>query len=1045
MASSASSPLAFRLNRDAALYTLVGIGAVLSSIVLLDVYQDWIPEGKPLWTTLLENAVPLALALSIPALAWRMARKGRGEDYVSTTLRWGILGGAAMFVVAGLGLGFQLVQGRIEPLVFIVQISTAGALAGALVGYFLLWLNPGDLVDPDEAARQGAPLLGRTRLGMHLCLAMLLVIGGGLALVVLFDIYNDWVVRGTPLWATVAESSIPFMLALSLPAFGWRLAEGRRGRDYLSKATKWALAGLGSTLLVGGTVMGLQGVQGEIKPGIVFTQLSVLGTVAGLFVGRNVAGARQAQRRLRGLAQSVPGAVFQFEVQPDGTYTPTFVGDAFESIFGVSSDPKGFFDRFADRLPPSHRTDFLDSIESAIDHEEPWRFEVPFDTTGGERMHLQGTATPERRGNQLIFHGVFIDITERKAAEEQLDKTGQRFHVLFEKSGTPMILVEPETGDIEDANPAAVDFYGYDRDTLRSIGIQDLNQLSSKEAATRRTRAESTQQNRFVYPHQLSSGEVRMVEVHSTPVTVEGQPLLFSVVIDITEQQKRQRELERRNDLFAQTQAIANVGGWEYQVETDALTWTDEVYRIHGLSPSADVSPEDALQFFHPDDRPRVRRAFDQAVRRGEPYDLQSRIRTDDGTERWVRTQADPTIEEGSVVHVRGVFQDITEQKQRQQELKRLEGKYHGLLEEAPDAIFVANGTTGQILEANEAAASLLGLPVADIEGQHLLEIHPSGEQEKYRALFEKAGRMDRRQAISTFEDGSPVQVVTDAGDRVPVAMSTNVVRLEGQRIIVGIVRDVTERRAREARLVEAKEEAEHMNRLKSAFLANMSHEIRTPLTSIIGFAEVIGEEAREKNEAVAEFGRRIEKSGRQLLETLNGVLNLSKLEAGEMELDAGRLDVAEAASSVAEQLRPQAQDAGVALRVETDPEPVWAQANDGGLQIALRNLMSNAIKYTEEGEVVVRVRDERGPVVHIEDTGVGMPPEEEANLFEPFRQESEGMDRKYEGTGLGLAITKKAVEQMDGTIAVDTEKGQGTRFTIHLPQDPATNGAIEA
>jgi PAS domain S-box-containing protein len=1024
----------------------MGIGVVLSSIVLLDVYQDWIPEGKPLWSTLLENAVPLALGLSIPAFAWRMRQSGREEAYVSTTLRWCILGGVAMFLVAGLSLSFQLVQGRVEPLVFLTQISAVGSLGGALVGYFLLWLNPGDLVDPDEAAGRGSPSFGRTRLGTHLSLAVLVVIGGGLALVDLFDIYNDWVLRGIPLWSTVAESSIPFMLAVSLPVFGWRLARARRGRDYLSKATKWSVAGLGSTLFVAGTVVGLQVLQGEVKPGIVLTQLSVFGTVVGLLVGRSVAGARKTQRRLRGLAQSVPGAVFQFEVQPDGTYTPTFVGGAFESLFGVSAEPEGFFDRFAERLPPSHRTDFLDSIQQAIDHEESWRFEMPFDTTGGERVHLEGTATPDRRGDQLIFHGVFIDITERKAAEDTLDENGRRFRVLFEESGTPMMLVEPETGDIEDANPAAADFYGYDRKTLTSIGVQDLNQLSSKETATRRTRAESTQQNRFVYPHELSSGEVRMVEVHSTPVTIEERPLLFSVVIDITEHQRRQRQLERRNDLFAQAQAIADVGGWEYEVETDALTWTDEAYRIHGLSPDREVSPEEALQFYHPDDRPEVRRAFDRAARRGEPYDLEARLHTEDGNERWVRTQGDPKTETGSVVHVRGTIQDITEQKRRQQELRRLEGKYQGLLKQAPDAIFVADGESGQIVEANEAAAHLLETSVEDIIGRPLWSVHPADEEERYRALFERTGQQNTRHTVDAFEDGSPVEVVTSAGERVPVAMSSNVLQFEGQKLIIGIARDITERKEREQRLVEAKEEAERMNRLKSAFLANMSHEIRTPLTSIIGFAEVIGEEA-EENDTVSEFGRHIEKSGRRLLDTLDGVLDLSKLEAGEMEFDAERIDLSKTAASVAEQLRPQAEDAGVGLRIEAGGAPLWTRADTGGLQIVVQNLVSNAIKYTEEGgAVAVRVRDNGGAAtLQVEDTGEGMDPDEVDVLFDAFEQESEGMDRKYEGTGLGLAITKKAVAEMNGTIAVDTEKGEGTRFVVQLPrasESEETSGA---
>jgi signal transduction histidine kinase len=233
-----------------------------------------------------------------------------------------------------------------------------------------------------------------------------------------------------------------------------------------------------------------------------------------------------------------------------------------------------------------------------------------------------------------------------------------------------------------------------------------------------------------------------------------------------------------------------------------------------------------------------------------------------------------------------------------------------------------------------------------------------------------------------------------------------------------------------------------------------MSHEIRTPLTSIIGFAEATREEAEGLREALREadvdgidlapltrFARLIGQSGRRLLDTLNGVLNLSKLEAGEMNLSPKPINLSAAAHEAVEQFGPKAEEAGVDLQVETNGAPVWARTDEGGLQIAMSNLISNAIKYTGAGgEVWVRV-DEREEangqtaVLEVEDTGEGMDPAQVDRLFEAFKQASEGMGRKYEGSGLGLAVTKQAVEQMDGTIEVDTEKGVGTRFTVRLPR----------
>ena len=251
--------------------------------------------------------------------------------------------------------------------------------------------------------------------------------------------------------------------------------------------------------------------------------------------------------------------------------------------------------------------------------------------------------------------------------------------------------------------------------------------------------------------------------------------------------------------------------------------------------------------------------------------------------------------------------------------------------------------------------------------------------------------------------------------------------------------RDITERKRKARRLKQAKEqaelsklEAEEASRMKSAMLANMSHEIRTPLTGIIGFAEAIGDEI-DGDGGVAHFADLIEDSGRRLLDTLDAVLNLSKLEAGQMTLESRPIDLADQARQVAREFAAEADDSGLALEVEA--EEAGARADEGGLQIVLQNLLSNAIKYTEEGTVQVRTYREDGEaVLQIEDTGIGMDPAVAESLFEPFRQGSEGLSREYEGTGIGLAVTKKATEQMGGSIDVETEKGQGSTFTARLP-----------
>jgi PAS domain S-box-containing protein len=492
-------------------------------------------------------------------------------------------------------------------------------------------------------------------------------------------------------------------------------------------------------------------------------------------------------------------------------------------------------------------------------------------------------------------------------------------------------------------------------------------------------------------------------------------------------------------------------------------------------------------------------------------------------------------------------------------------------------------------VEANQAAASLLGAQADEIVGRHQSELHPSGEEEKYRSLFETAmGEAEAEErSFSQLEDGSQIYVETDSGEKVPVEISATTVDLSGGqagtggsqangrepsggepsgegretgsqetgkretasreipsqetgkgeppgqetgKVFVGIFRDITERKRKTRRLKEAKKqaelsklEAEEASRMKSAMLANMSHEIRTPLTGVIGFAEAIGEETEgnetgggdteegdteegdteegdteegdteegdteegdtggedaEKEGRVAHFAGLIEDSGRRLLDTLDAVLNLSKLEAGKMSLERKPVDLAGQARQVAREFEEEAWESGLTLGVET--EAAWARADEGGLKIVLQNLLSNAIKYTEEGGVTVRVYREENTreentreentretssqeassqsagqeaavepevqtaaaaVLEVEDSGIGMNPAVAGRLFEPFRQASEGMSREYEGTGIGLAVTKRATEEMGGSIEVDTQKGEGSRFTVRFP---AAGGASAA
>jgi len=226
-------------------------------------------------------------------------------------------------------------------------------------------------------------------------------------------------------------------------------------------------------------------------------------------------------------------------------------------------------------------------------------------------------------------------------------------------------------------------------------------------------------------------------------------------------------------------------------------------------------------------------------------------------------------------------------------------------------------------------------------------------------------------------------------------------------------------------------------NKHKSEFLANMSHELRTPLNAIIGFSEVLQEKLfGDVNEKQEDYLNDIHSSGKHLLGLINDILDLSKVEAGRMELDLAKFDVASALSNAMTLVRERAQRHNVALKMTTDPELGEVMADERKLKQILVNLLTNAVKFTPDGgsiDVTAR-REPDGLVFAVRDTGIGIAPEDHEAVFEEFRQVGRDYTKKQEGTGLGLTLTKKFVELHGGRIWVESEPGKGSTFTFTIP-----------
>jgi PAS domain S-box-containing protein len=448
-------------------------------------------------------------------------------------------------------------------------------------------------------------------------------------------------------------------------------------------------------------------------------------------------------------------------------------------------------------------------------------------------------------------------------------------------------------------------------------------------------------------------------------------------------------------------------------------------------------SPRLWIEAIHPEDRDRVREAALTDQAQGD-YDEEFRVVRPDGEIRWVRDRAFPVRSEedgGEVVQIVGIVQGVTARKETEERLRESEEHHRALFENTSDIITILE-KDGTVRRTSPSAKRVLGCAPADVEGTNSFErIHP-GDRERVREAF---------RAIIQAPPGesTKVQFRTRHADGSWVHLESAGCNLLDNPAVEGILvssRDVTDSVELEAER-EARERAEELLEAKTSFLNNMSHELRTPLASIIGFADVLGEESEGEQQ---EFAGRIAASGQRLQKTLDSILELAKLEGGggtgRAEMTTAPTDVAAQVRAAAEVHRPAAEEKGLVLRVQIPPEGKDARAalSEGAFGRVLDNLIGNAIKFTEEGHVTVRVEQGEQEVrVEVEDTGSGIGDdflEGGGGLFADFEQESKGLTRSHEGAGLGLAIAKRLVEQMDGTIDVESEKGEGTTFTMRFP-----------
>ena len=370
---------------------------------------------------------------------------------------------------------------------------------------------------------------------------------------------------------------------------------------------------------------------------------------------------------------------------------------------------------------------------------------------------------------------------------------------------------------------------------------------------------------------------------------------------------------------------------------------------------------------------------------------------------------------------------------------------YRGMFENAIWGIFQTT-ETGTYLAANKALAEIYGYPSRDAMLEALTDIGRQlyvdpRRRDDFIRMMRESGH------VSAFES----QVYRLDGDIIWISESGREVRNAAGEFLYfeGTVEDITVRKNAERELQTAKEQAEAASRAKSAFLANMSHELRTPLNAILGFSEILKDELLGPlgDDRYREYAADILYSGKHLLNVINDILDLTKIEAGHLDLDEQPFDVVSMLAACERYFADSVAQAGIELNIEMPGEDLTLCADPKRLKQILLNLLSNAIKFTPEGEVRLRTGRRVGGGFYfcVSDTGIGMSEEHQAKAMQPFQQIDTSLARRYEGTGLGLTLTKSLVEMHGGWLELVSELGRGTVVTVHLPQSRVIDSAMSA